>query len=173
FRHIEIELFVRRDRLAEALQYSREVFEVAAGLRSELSTDNQRRIEELGMQADLTELRGRYCHHYPVCVRRVVPDDTLISMASGEGEDWYALSFISFAKPKDREGFTLFASFMARSMLQLFKARPHWGKVCPLDAQALASLYPRFADFRAVCDKLDPAGVFRNRWTASLLDTDS
>ena len=125
------------------------------------------------MQDDLAGLRGRYCHHYPICVRRVLPDDTLISMASGAGEDWYALSFISYGKPKDREGFFLFADFMARSMARLFEARPHWGKVCPLDAGELESLYPRFSDFRALCHRFDPDGVFRNRWTASLLDTET
>ncbi len=171
FRHIEIELFVRRPRLDDALHFAKEVLEVAGGVRSELSTDNQRRLGELGMQDDLAGLRGRYCHHYPICVRRVLPDDTLISMASGAGEDWYALSFISYGKPKDRGGFFLFAGFMARSMSGLFEARPHWGKVCPLDAGELASLYPRFSDFRALCHRFDPDGVFRNRWTASLLDT--
>ena len=173
FRHIEIELFVRRSRLDAALRYAREVLEVAAGTRSELSADDHRRVEELGMSEELAELHGRYCHHYPICVRRVLPDDTLISMASGAGEDWYALSFISYAKPRARSGFTSFAGFMARSMSRLFEARPHWGKVCPLDARELARLYPRIDAFRAACDERDPSGVFRNRWTASLLDTET
>jgi len=173
FRHIEIELFVRRSRLDDALRYAQEVLEVAAGTRSELSADNHRRVEELGMSEHLAELHGRYCHHYPICVRRVLPDDTLISMASGAGEDWYALSFISYAKPNDRAGFSLFAKFLGRSMSRLLEARPHWGKVCPLDAGELSRLYPRFADFRAACDARDPSGVFRNRWTASLLDEGS
>jgi hypothetical protein len=99
----------------------------------------------------------------------VLPDDTLISMASGAGEDWYALSFISYARPARRAGFSLFAGFMARSMSKLFHARPHWGKVCPLEADELTSLYPRFDDFRTVCNALDPQGVFQNDWTAELL----
>ena len=99
FRHIEIELFVRRERLAHALEYAREVIGVAGGGEATLSEDNQRRIEELGMGQELAGLHDRYCHHYPICVRRVLPDDTLISMASGGEQDWYALSFISYAKP--------------------------------------------------------------------------
>ena len=170
FRHIEIELFVRRERLADALQYSQEVIELAGGGRSALSADNRSRLEELRMQDALAELRGRYCHHYPICVRRVACDDTLISMAAGEGADWYSLSFISYARLGNRDGFFLFADVMAASMSRLFGARPHWGKICPLDAAQLESLYPRFADFRAICKRLDPAGVFRNRWTAALLD---
>ena len=26
-------------------------------------------------------------------------------------------------------------------------------------------LYPRLAEFRAICQRYDPAGVFQNRWT--------
>jgi len=162
---------VRRERLAHALEYAREVIGVAGGGEATLSEDNQRRIEELGMGQELAGLHDRYCHHYPICVRRVLSDDTLISMASGAGEDWYALSFICYERPQQRAGFFLFAGFMARSMSRLFHARPHWGKVCPLDPEELTSLYPRLDDFRAICRTLDPDGVFQNRWTAALLDS--
>ena len=93
-------------------------------------------------------------------------------MASGEGQDWYAVSFISYAKPARRAGFDLFSRFMARSMSQLFQARPHWGKISPLEAGELTSLYPRFDTFRTVCKNLDPQGVFKNEWTTALLDAD-
>jgi xylitol oxidase len=43
-----------------------------------------------------------------------------------------------------------------------FLVRPHWGKLFQADAAALAPLYPRFDDFRALADRLDPAGKFRN-----------
>ena len=172
FRHIEIELFVPRDQLPDALRFTQEVIKVADGKESTLSADNQRRIDELGMQEDLDGLHDQYCHHYPICVRRVIPDDTLISMASGGNQDWYAVSFISYARPKRRAGFSLFARFMARSMSQLFQARPHWGKICPLEASELTSLYPRFDSFRTVCNSLDPQGVFQNEWTTALLKAD-
>ncbi len=172
FRHIEIELFVPRDQLVAALGFAQEVIKVAGGRESTLSAYNQRRIEELDMQDILAGLHDHYFHHYPICVRRVLPDNTLISMASGAEDDWYALSFISYAGPAQRAGFSLFASFMARSMSQLFHARPHWGKVCPLEANELTSLYPKFDAFRTVCNTLDPQGVFQNDWTAALLEAD-
>ena len=172
FRHIEIELFVPRDQLVAALGFAQEVIKVAGGRKLTLSADNPRRIEELGMQEDLVGLRDQYFHHYPICVRRVLPDDTLISMTSGAEDDWYALSFISYAGPARRAGFSLFANFMARSMSQLFHARPHWGKVCPLEANELTSLYPKFDAFRTVCNTLDPQGVFQNDWTVALLEAD-
>ena len=172
FRHIEIELFVPRDKLADALRFTKEVIEVAGGKESTMSEVNQRRIEDIGMQDALEELQDQYCQHYPICVRRVLPDDTLISMASGGDQDWYAVSFISYAKPARRAGFTLFSRFMARSMSQLFEARPHWGKISPLEASELTSLYPRFDTFRTVCKTFDPQGVFQNEWTTALLEAD-
>ncbi|MEU7926618.1 D-arabinono-1,4-lactone oxidase [Micromonospora sp. NPDC049801] len=38
--------------------------------------------------------------------------------------------------------------------------RPHWGKLHYRDAASLAGAYPRFADFQAVRDRLDPHRVF-------------
>ncbi|MFI7607879.1 FAD-binding protein [Micromonospora sp. NPDC049366] len=42
-----------------------------------------------------------------------------------------------------------------------FTPRPHWGKVFGLDAEAVAAAWPRYRDFRALLDKLDPDGTFR------------
>ncbi|KNC15065.1 FAD-binding protein [Arthrobacter sp. RIT-PI-e] len=41
-------------------------------------------------------------------------------------------------------------------------ARPHWGKLFAADAAGLAPLYPRFDDFRALAQRMDPEGKFRN-----------
>jgi L-gulonolactone oxidase len=38
--------------------------------------------------------------------------------------------------------------------------RPHWGKVHSLKAAQLARLYPRWDDFLALREKMDPAGLF-------------
>ena len=48
-------------------------------------------------------------------------------------------------------------------------ARPHWGKVFTLDPATVRSRYPRFADFRALVEKYDPAGIFRNAWLDDIL----
>jgi xylitol oxidase len=48
-------------------------------------------------------------------------------------------------------------------------ARPHWGKVFTLDAPTVRSRYPRFADFRALVQRYDPKGVFRNAWLDNIL----
>jgi hypothetical protein len=56
------------------------------------------------------------------------------------------------------------------SILRLVDARLHWGKHFPLEYQDIASLYPRLAEFRALCRSVDPAGVLRNGYTARVLD---
>jgi hypothetical protein len=93
----------------------------------------------------------------------------MVSMASGAGEPYYAVSFISYDRPEHRRGFLELAAFLSRSMGALFGARPHWGKVCPLTAEEAARLYPELPAFRAVCAALDPAGVFRNDWLDCVL----
>lgn len=45
-------------------------------------------------------------------------------------------------------------------------ARPHWGKLFQADAAALAPLYPRFADFRDLAERMDPEHKFRNDFLA-------
>jgi L-gulono-1,4-lactone dehydrogenase len=169
FRHIEIEVFVRRSRLPEAIEFIREVLECLADRRRSPNAATRRALAEIGMGDHLAELSGSYAHHYPICIRRVLPDDTLISMASGGNEPSYAVSFISYARPADREGFSAFARFLALSMARLYEARPHWGKVCPLDAATVSALYPDLARFRAVCRDFDPHWRFQNRWTTKVL----
>lgn len=46
-------------------------------------------------------------------------------------------------------------------------ARPHWGKLFQADAAALAPLYPRFADFISLAERVDPEHKFRNSFLES------
>jgi xylitol oxidase len=45
-----------------------------------------------------------------------------------------------------------------------FAARPHWGKLFLADAETIAPLYERHADFAALIERTDPRGAFRNEW---------
>jgi alditol oxidase len=45
-----------------------------------------------------------------------------------------------------------------------FAPRPHWGKIFTYSAAHLQAVYPRLADFRALMQKYDPQGKFRNRY---------
>jgi FAD/FMN-containing dehydrogenase len=168
FRHIEIEIFVTRSRLAAAVPF---VIWLLRHLGGEAVEPPPTVRERLGPErwAKLEALRGCHVHHYPICGRTVSPDDTLISMASGD-EAAYALSFISYARPDGRDGFFRFAQALAESTAALFDARPHWGKVCPLPPAELARLYPGLTEFEAVRRRLDPTGVFRGEWMGSVLE---
>ena len=50
-----------------------------------------------------------------------------------------------------------------------FGGRPHWGKMHFQDAASLTRLYPRFGDFLAVRDRLDPDRVFTNSYLERVL----
>jgi xylitol oxidase len=44
-------------------------------------------------------------------------------------------------------------------------ARPHWGKVSGMAAQAVRARYPQWDVFGALARSLDPGGKFRNDFT--------
>ena len=46
-----------------------------------------------------------------------------------------------------------------------FGARPHWGKLFSTSPEVVRGLYERWSDFRALLDRYDPTGKFRNELT--------
>ncbi|PQO27353.1 oxidoreductase [Blastopirellula marina] len=160
FRHLEIELFVAQSKVREAAAFVAQVLQLADGQRDCLAALWQDRLGEMGMSEELQALRGIYCHHYPICFRRILADDTLISMSEGT-EPWvYSISLITYVEP--REPFFQVGRFLARSMAKLFGARPHWGKWFPLSGGEVEELYPRLEAFRETAYEFDRSGVFRN-----------
>ena len=163
FRHMEMEVFVRRSQLREALDFVGEVLRAADDAEHEVSTGVRSRIEQLGMRRAFSELRGTCVHHFPVCIRRVLPDDTLISMSSCQGietEDWYSISLITYTEP--RAPFERVARLIATVLTRDLGARLHWGKWFPPPGSDIEVLYPGLASFRRVRDEFDPGGVFLN-----------
>ena len=49
-----------------------------------------------------------------------------------------------------------------------FQPRPHWGKNFNLNQSRLTTIYPKFKDFVAIRDRLDPSGVLTNTFLGSL-----
>jgi D-arabinono-1,4-lactone oxidase len=90
-------------------------------------------------------------------------------MASGADQDSYSISFNCYARPSELQGFNRFSEVLTRSMASLFQARPHWGKVCPMDAESVKLVYPRLSEFQRVCLEFDPDARFRNDWISRLL----
>ena len=54
-------------------------------------------------------------------------------------------------------------------ILRAHDGRPHWGKVHTRTAADLAPAYPRFEDFLALRDRLDPDRVFANAYLRRVL----
>ena len=52
----------------------------------------------------------------------------------------------------------------AQQALAPFAPRPHWGKAFHADLFDPAAAYEMFDDFVELARRLDPHGVFRNRW---------
>ncbi|ODA33835.1 D-arabinono-1,4-lactone oxidase [Planctopirus hydrillae] len=167
FRHVEIEVFVKRSKLDYALRVVRELVCFFDGDSKALASATSARLEQLGL-LDPTDV-STYTHCYPICIRRILPDDTLISMASSDDEDSYSISFNCYARPSELRAFNRFSEVLTRILASLFEARPHWGKICPMDAAMVKSIYPQLAEFQRISAEFDPDARFRNDWASRLL----
>jgi xylitol oxidase len=76
------------------------------------------------------------------------------------GRDSLALHFTWRRRPAEVEAVVS----QIEAALAPYGARPHWGKVFTAGADAIAPLYPRLPDFRALRNRLDPAQTFVNDW---------
>jgi alditol oxidase len=96
-------------------------------------------------------------------IRTIAADDLWLSPFD---EDSVGFHFTWL--PRDAE----VAAVLPRLEEALFPlgARPHWGKLFAADLRDVAATYPRFADFRALAGKLDPAGKLRGGYVERLLD---
>jgi FAD/FMN-containing dehydrogenase len=99
---------------------------------------------------------------FPVEVRAAAPDENWLSTAHGRESGYIAVH--RYVKDDPEQYF--------RAAEQIFLAhggRPHWGKMHYLDAAVFSERYPRFGDFLAVRDRLDPQRVFRNAYLDRVL----
>ena len=99
---------------------------------------------------------------FPIEVRFVAADDAMLSPAHQQDSCYIAVHY-------DRKGLWQPYFDAVAAALADFGARPHWGKRHSLGASQLAELYPRFADFRAVRERLDPEGAFANSYVDRVL----
>ena len=167
FRHLEIEIFVLSSQVRQAAEFIRHVLAAFDDKAAVVPEQTCAALKQFGMYERLLQDRGTFTHHYPITFRRVLPDETLISMSSGSDEPYYAISFITYVEPRER--FFELASFLALSMTALFGARLHWGKHFPLTSVETERVYQHLEEFRRLCRKTDPRGVFRNEYTDRVL----
>ncbi len=117
--------------------------------------------------AALRELRSmierrRLRVSFPVEVRTAPADDIPLSTASGRDTAYIAVHM--YKGTPHRAYFTA-----TEQIMTAHGGRPHWGKLHSRDAAYLAGAYPRFAEFTAVRDRLDPHRVFGNDYLRRVL----
>ena len=99
---------------------------------------------------------------FPVEVRFAAADDIWLSTAHERDT-----GYIAVHQYHRREFGPYFRAVEA--IAKDFGGRPHWGKLHYRDAESLRQVYPRFEDFVAVRDKLDPQRLFGNDYLARVL----
>nr|WSX49363.1 FAD-binding protein [Streptomyces sp. NBC_00974] len=115
-------------------------------------------LRELKAMVDRSDLRISF----PVEVRTAPADDITLSTASGRDSAYIAVHMY--------KGTPYQAYFTAAE--RIFTAlggRPHWGKVHTRDAEYFAQVYPRFGEFTALRDRLDPDRMFGNDYLRRVL----
>ncbi|GGV78695.1 FAD-linked oxidoreductase [Streptomyces thermoviolaceus subsp. apingens] len=99
---------------------------------------------------------------FPVEVRTAPADDIPLSTASGRDSAYVAVHM--FRGTPYHRYFTA-----AERIFTAHEGRPHWGKIHTRDAEYLAGVYPRFAEFTALRDRLDPERRFQNDYLRRVL----
>ncbi|MCC5473920.1 D-arabinono-1,4-lactone oxidase [Streptomyces barringtoniae] len=99
---------------------------------------------------------------FPVEVRTAPADDITLSTASGRDSAYIAVHM--FRGTPYQAYFTA-----AERIFTAHEGRPHWGKVHTRDAEYFARVYPRFGEFTALRDRLDPERLFQNDYLRRVL----
>jgi L-gulonolactone oxidase len=99
---------------------------------------------------------------FPVEIRSTPADDIALSTASGRDS-----MYLAFHVPAKADHTEYFAG--VETVLRRYDGRPHWGKMHSLDADDLAAIYPRFEEFLAQREELDPHRVFANPYLQRVL----
>jgi L-gulono-1,4-lactone dehydrogenase len=115
-------------------------------------------LRELKAMVDRSPLRISF----PVEVRTAPADDITLSTASGRDSAYIAVHM--FRGSPYQAYFTA-----AERIFTAHEGRPHWGKVHTRDAEYLSGVYPRFGEFLALRDRLDPDRLFQNDYLRRVL----
>ena len=99
---------------------------------------------------------------FPIEVRVTPGDELWLSTAHGRDSAYIAFHVYHLSPHEDyfRE---------TEAIMTAVGGRPHWGKMHTRDADYLRTVYPRFADFLALRDKLDPDRRFGNPYLNQVL----
>jgi L-gulono-1,4-lactone dehydrogenase len=115
-------------------------------------------LRELKTMVDRSGLKVSF----PVEVRTAPSDDITLSTASGRDSAYIAVHM--FRGTPYQAYFTA-----AERVFTAHEGRPHWGKVHTRDAEYFSGVYPRFGEFTALRDRLDPDRRFQNDYLRRVL----
>ncbi len=144
--------------------------------RSDLIFANERRVRFTEMEYGVPREHGpeaarrviewvrsnRYPVFFPIEMRVTAADDALLS-PSHERDTAY----IAVHQYRGMEWRPYFEA--VEEIMDSYGGRPHWGKRHFQTAATLAERYPRWADFQAARDELDPGRTFTNEYAERVL----
>jgi L-gulono-1,4-lactone dehydrogenase len=99
---------------------------------------------------------------FPIEVRVTPADELWLSTASGRDSAYIAFHVYHLSPHEDY-------FLETEAIMTAVGGRPHWGKMHTRDADYLRGVYPRFGDFLALRDKLDPDRRFGNPYLQQVL----
>jgi L-gulono-1,4-lactone dehydrogenase len=165
-------LVPRGNRLAGVLQSAREYvdtsYKVFASPRRVRFLECEYAVPRATIVDVLRELRAAiqaagWRISFPIEVRFAPPDDLWLS--TGHGRDTAYVAIHQYVGSQGLEGY--FPT--AERIFGAVGGRPHWGKLHTRGPEYLASVYPRYPDFVALRDKLDPQRRFTNPYLTQVL----
>jgi L-gulonolactone oxidase len=106
---------------------------------------------------------NRYPVFFPIEMRVAAGDDALLSPSHER-----ATAYIAVHQYRGMQWRPYFEA--VEEIMNSYGGRPHWGKRHFQTAATLAPRYPRWAEFQAARDELDPARVFTNEYAERVLD---
>jgi L-gulonolactone oxidase len=144
--------------------------------RSDRVFVNERRVRFTEMEYALPRQHGpeaarrviewvrshRYPVFFPIEMRVSAGDDALLSPAHERDS-----AYVAVHQYRGMEWRPYFEA--VEEIMSSYGGRPHWGKRHFQTAATLAPLYPRWADFAAARDELDPGRVFANEYAQRVL----
>jgi len=99
---------------------------------------------------------------FPVEVRISAEDQNWLSTAYGRKSGYIAVHRYYREDPTDY-------FWAVEAIMRAYDGRPHWGKMHTRTADDLRPAYPKFDDFLAVRDRLDPDRLFQNDYVRTVL----
>jgi L-gulonolactone oxidase len=115
-------------------------------------------LREVRRWIDASDLRISF----PVEVRTTPADDIALSTSSGR-----ASMYLAFHVNAQTDHTAYFTG--VEDILRRYDGRPHWGKLHTRTAADLEPAYPRWAEFLALRDRLDPDRLFANEYLRRVL----